>query len=88
MKLTRMRRNQCRQVAKILQAYLDGEAPSEKSTMVAEHLEECRRCGMEAETYRAIKVSIAHTYLPDAQSQDAVERLRSFVDQLSEPGDQ
>jgi anti-sigma factor RsiW len=84
MALTRARRNQCHQVAKVLQSYLDGEAPQHTSTMVAEHLEECRKCGMEADTYRAIKASIAHTYHPDAQAEDAIERLRDFVDQLAE----
>jgi anti-sigma factor (TIGR02949 family) len=88
MALTRARRTQCAQVAKVLQTYLDGEAPPDKSTMVAEHLEECRKCGMEAETYRAIKASIAHTYRPDAQTEDAVERLRAFVDQLAEPDEE
>jgi len=66
----------------------NGEAATEKSAIVAEHLEECRRCGMEAEAYRAIKASIASTYTPAPQEKDAVERLRVFVDQLADQDNQ
>ena len=72
----------CLRVTRVLQSYLDGEADAATSTMVDKHLEECRRCGLEASTYRAIKVAITETGPVDAE---AVERLRRFAEVLSEP---
>lgn len=75
----------CLRVTRVLQSYLDGEADAATSTMVAKHLEECRRCGLEASTYRAIKVAITETG-PDVAPVDAeaVDRLRRFAEDLSE----
>ena len=75
----------CLRVTRVLQSYLDGEADAPTSAMVAQHLEECRRCGLEASTYRAIKVANTETG-PDVAPVDAeaVERLRRFAEQLSE----
>ena len=79
-------RSECHRVAKILQSYLDGETEPATSTLVAAHLEVCRRCGLEASTYLAIKTAIAAT-APEATAVDdgAVERLRRFADGLSDP---
>jgi anti-sigma factor RsiW len=49
----------CMKVAKVLQGYLDGEIDHETAERVGVHLEICRRCGMKADTYRAIKASLA-----------------------------
>ncbi len=49
----------CLRAARELQAYLDGESDTRSSRMVAAHLEECRRCGLEASAYAAIKAAIA-----------------------------
>jgi anti-sigma factor (TIGR02949 family) len=49
----------CHQVAEVLQHYLDGEIDEERSRRIEAHLEACRRCGMEAETYRRIKATLA-----------------------------
>jgi anti-sigma factor RsiW len=78
-------RSGCLRVTRVLQSYLDGEADAATSTIVAKHLEECRRCGLEASTYRAIKVAITETG-PDVAPVDAeaVERLRRFAEELSE----
>ena len=79
-------RSGCLRVARVLQSYLDGEVDAPTSAMVAQHLEECRRCGLEASTYRAIKVAITETG-PDVAPVDAeaIERLRRFAEDLSEP---
>ncbi len=45
----------CYRTSRALQRYLDGEADDRTATRIAEHLEECRRCGLNAATYRAIK---------------------------------
>ncbi len=79
-------RSDCHQVAKVLQSYLDGETEAPTSSMVAEHLEVCRKCGLEASTYLAIKTAIAAN-APEATpvDNDAVARLRDFADSLSGP---
>lgn len=65
------------QVTRILQAYLDGETDEATARRVAAHLEDCRRCGLEAETYRKIKDMLARRSEPDA---DRLERLRGFAE--------
>ena len=68
----------------MLQSYLDGESDPPTSAVVAQHLEECRRCGLEASTYRTIKAALAGS--PDGEIDDAtVERLRRFAERLAEP---
>lgn len=49
----------CMGVARVLQAYLDGEVDEDVARRVGAHLEVCRRCGMKADTYRSIKASLA-----------------------------
>ena len=51
----------CLAVARVLQAYLDGEIDEATTRRVSAHLEHCRRCGMKAATYRAIKTSLARS---------------------------
>ncbi len=84
--MLRLTRSECHQVAKVLQSYLDGETAAPTSSRVAAHLEVCRRCGLEASTYLAIKAAIATSEPePGAVDVDAVERLRRFADDLSNP---
>ena len=45
----------CGEVAALLQSYLDAEIDNLSAHRVGEHLELCRRCGLEAETDEAIK---------------------------------
>ena len=70
-------RSGCLRVTRVLQGYLDGEVDEATSAIVAKHLEERRRCGLEASTYRAIKTAITQAG-PDAAPVDAeaIERLR------------
>ena len=71
----------CREVGKLLQRYLDGETDELVTAKVAEHLEDCRRCGLEAAIYREIKASLARraTVLPET----TLARLRRFGQQLA-----
>lgn len=48
-------------VARVIQAYLDGEVDETTARRVGAHLRICRRCGMKADTYWAIKASLART---------------------------
>lgn len=43
----------------MLQGYLDGEVDPPTATAVGEHLEACRRRGLEASTYHAIQAATA-----------------------------
>ncbi|MDX1620420.1 MAG: zf-HC2 domain-containing protein [Nitriliruptorales bacterium] len=70
----------CREVARILQSYLDGELPPSKTHLVAEHLEHCDRCGIEAEVYREVKRSLHE--LGTEPDPAAVDRLRSYAEGL------
>jgi anti-sigma factor RsiW len=74
----------CREVGKLLQRYLDGETDERATAKVAEHLEDCRRCGLEAEIYREIKASLARQAptLPET----TLARLRRFGEHLATDG--
>lgn len=66
----------CREVGRVLQSYLDGEVEPGFAAKIAEHLEKCKDCGLEHETYLRIKSSLADQEADlDA---DAIERLRAF----------
>ena len=66
----------CHQVSELLQSFLDGEIDAVRADRIAAHLDDCRRCGLEAETYEHIKSSLAarRPEVPD----ESVERLRAF----------
>ncbi len=66
----------CAEVGTILQHYLDGELDDERARRLARHLDDCRRCGLEAETYERIKASLAGQRSPVPP--DSLARLREF----------
>jgi anti-sigma factor RsiW len=66
----------CIKVMRILQSYLDGHTDEVTARRVANHLEACRRCGLEAATYRELKASLARQ-VPDVDA-DTVRRLHVF----------
>jgi anti-sigma factor RsiW len=72
----------CRRVGAWLQAYLDGEIDDLRSRAVSRHLRDCRRCGMEAETYRELKASLQRGASPVTET-ESIERLRRFAEQLA-----
>ncbi|KQX30699.1 hypothetical protein ASD97_12700 [Streptomyces sp. Root63] len=65
----------CMQVGRVLQSYLDGETDEVTARRVAAHLEDCRRCGLEASVYRELHDALARRAEPGG---GAVERLRAF----------
>lgn len=71
----------CHQVGEVLQEFLDGHLDDERARRIEAHLEECRRCGMEAEAYERIKASLAASR-PDLPA-ESVERLREFGERLA-----
>ncbi len=74
----------CLEVGEQLQQFLDAEIDDATALRINEHLEACRRCGLESDTYRRIKATLA------ARRQDVppetAERLREFGRQLVERG--
>lgn len=71
----------CPEVGRLLQRYLDGEIDEVKAQRIARHLDDCRRCGLKAETYSAIKQSL-RDHRAEVPS-DVIERLRAFGRQLA-----
>jgi len=71
----------CRQAARVVQSYLDGETDIGTGRAVAAHLEVCRQCGMKAATYEAIKEALARQ--ASATDPAALDRLAAFVEELA-----
>ena len=70
----------CEEVGLVVQQFLDGEVDDRTAELVGDHLEACRRCGLEASVYRDLKTALAHRADPPAESLD---RLREFGHRLS-----
>ena len=75
MRLRRKAGISCARVQDLVQSYLDGELDDgpERDRLIA-HLEMCRLCGVEAETYERIKASLAA-----APPTESVDRLTKFA---------
>ena len=74
----------CRQVGRLLQRYLDSDLDEVTARRITRHLEDCRRCGLEAAVYTEIKSTLAQrgAVLPAA----ILARLRDFGEQLAREG--
>jgi anti-sigma factor RsiW len=76
----------CAEVMEHLQAYIDGEMRDEiAARRVAAHLETCRQCGLELETYKRLKSSLQRLGPIDQQ---AISRLSEFAKRLGEKADE
>lgn len=72
----------CREVAEVLQSFLDGELPAEQAARVEAHLAHCARCGIDAQVYRDVTAALARLRQPaDA---DAIARLHAFAHGLQQ----
>lgn len=74
----------CREVSRVLQAYLDGQVDELTVRRVARHLDACRRCGLEAEVYARIKDALGQ--MDRDVSSLPLARLREFARRLAEEG--
>lgn len=74
----------CAEVVAVLQTYLDGQVDDLTARRVRRHLDRCRRCGLEAETYQAIKEALARRGSPIDPL--ALERLKAFGEALVDDG--
>lgn len=71
----------CGEVGKLLQRYLDGTLAGRRAARLSAHLEDCRRCGLEADTYELIKKALA-----DSRGQvpsESLARLRAFGERIA-----
>lgn len=73
----------CREVGEVLHGYLDRELDDADRVIVAEHLEKCRECGLEASTYERIKAALVQPAAQQTVDADALERLRNFGSSLA-----
>jgi predicted anti-sigma-YlaC factor YlaD len=74
----------CHVVGAVLQAYLDGELGPQDAELVAEHLEHCERCEIEASTVEKV-VDAIRRQRPDLDPAP-IDRLAGFVDRLTREG--
>jgi hypothetical protein len=75
----------CREVAAVLQSYLDGELEAGDADKVAGHLEDCGRCGIAEATTRRVIAAIRRQR-PDLHAAP-LDRLAGFVAELTLAGD-
>lgn len=71
----------CRQAAKVLQTHIDGELDPERAALIEAHLDACRDCGLEADTYLEIKAALSREQLN--LPEETIKKLRSFGEQLA-----
>lgn len=71
----------CHEVGDLLQHYPDGHLDAERASHIEAHLEACRRCGLEADTYEWIRSArVQHRpYVPP----ESLDRLREFGRRLA-----
>ena len=75
-------RPECRRVARVLQAYLDGELGPDQTDLVLDHLRHCQRCGIDARIYTEVKRSLRALATP--ASPQAIHRLRTYATDLGD----
>ena len=76
----RMPSAECVRVAEIIQQYLDGEGTPEEAARVELHLEDCKKCGLEAQALTDLKDAIRRH---GERDDDAKLRLQEFADRLA-----
>ena len=74
----------CLQVGRLLQTHIDGQLDDLTARRVARHLDACRRRGLEAGTYQAVKQSLARRG-PRPIDPKAITRLQAFAADLTTP---
>lgn len=73
----------CKEVVKRLQKFLDGEVGDELTARrLAEHLDSCRSCGLEAEAFRELKEALRK--MGRGVDGATLLRLRRFAARLEE----
>jgi anti-sigma factor RsiW len=71
----------CAEVGALVHEYLDGVLDPQRSARLKAHIEDCRRCGLEVETYNRIKRSLASR--PHTVEAESLARLRAFGERIA-----
>ncbi len=71
-------RPDCRQVERVVQSFLDGELRPDDAEVVALHLRECDRCGLDAQVVREV-IAVIRRQRPDLDP-EPLARLAGFAD--------
>lgn len=71
----------CHAVGEVLPRCLDGYIDAERARLVAAHLGDCRRCGLDSQTYLHVKATLAAQRR--AVPEESLARLRSFGERLA-----
>ncbi len=71
----------CMHTRRQLQRFLDGESDPVIAARIRRHLDACRACGLEAQTYRDIKASLHDHAAPPPT--ETIDRLTEFVTSLT-----
>lgn len=75
----------CDDVMAVLQHHLDHHLDDDMAELVQAHLDECRRCGLEADVYRRLMAVLAERRR--AVPEQSAQRLREFARLLTgDPG--
>ena len=69
------------EVRRVINGFVDNQLEDGFAAKIAEHLDECRRCGLSAEVYADIKQSLQSK--PPTIDDAAIERLREFGSELA-----
>ena len=69
-------RARCMEVRRVISGFVDGEVDADFAAKIAEHLEDCRDCGLSADVYADIKRSLRSE--PPTIDDEAITRLREF----------
>ena len=77
----RSSRARCMEVRRVINGFVDGQVEEGFAAKIAEHLEDCRRCGLDAEVYANIKRSLQSK--PPTIDDEAIDRLREFGSKLA-----
>ena len=72
----------CREVGRALQNFLDGDVEESFAARIQEHLDACRDCGLEADTYSKIKEALESQR--GSVGPEVIDRLRAFGKKLAE----
>ncbi|MBT3245873.1 MAG: zf-HC2 domain-containing protein [Actinobacteria bacterium] len=81
----------CPEVGRLLQQYLDESVAGPlaldepTSAKVSGHLDDCRRCGLEIETYESIRSATERS--GGGLSEGALARLKDFGERLASDGE-
>ena len=71
----------CAEVGTLVHEYLDGVLDPKRSARLKAHIEDCRRCGLEVETYERIKQTLA-TRRGTVEA-DSLARLKAFGERIA-----